>query len=464
MTTDQADAGREVSVPNRDVGNVLKFLLPSALGVLLFLTPIVINGVPTVPVAFLANSLRDLIGDYARHVTTLVYVTAAIVSAIYMAIPGRLAERTPFLKHVFRTGPIWFSLTAIGGVASAMTFLGGGPEWVIGAETGVTAYIDISIVIFCIVTLGCVLLPLLTDYGLLEFVGTLMRAPFKFLFGLPGRSAIDALTSWLGASNIAVVLTARQYETGFYTAREASVIATNFSVVSVPFVIFIAQISGIPEQFILLYATMVVIGVICAVVTPKLPPLSIVENTYYEPVGRQISIDDGDDDNRSALDRGFDLALARAKNAPGPLSAASGGLKTAFDLAFAMMPAAMTIEFLVLIAYHHTNILSTISAPFVPLLVVLGVPEAEAAAPGVFIGLLDQFVPAVIASTIENPKTSFVLAGLSVTQLIFFAETALLIVRSKIPLSVLQLSMIFVVRTVIALPILAATAHLFLSA
>ena len=463
MTTDQVDASEKTPVEAREISSIIKFLFPSALGVFLFLTPIIIDGVPTVPVAYLANALRDLIGEYAKHVTTGVYVSAAIVSAAYMLIPARLADKTPFMKHVFRTGPIWFSLTAIGGVASAMTFLGYGPEWVIGAETGVTAYIDISIVIFCIVTLGCVLLPLLTDYGLLEFVGTLMRAPFKLLFGLPGRSAIDALTSWLGASNIAVVLTARQYETGFYTAREASVIATNFSVVSVPFVIFVAQIAGIAEHFILLYATMVLIGVICAVITPKLPPLSMVKNTYYEPVGRQISDDDGHGDDRPAVARGFDLALARAKKAPGPMSAAGGGLKTAFDLAFAMMPAAMTIEFLVLIAYHHTSILSTIAAPFVPLLVVLGIPEAEAAAPGVFIGLLDQFVPAVIASTIDNPKTSFVLAGLSVTQLIFFAETALLIVRSKIPLSILQLSMIFAVRTVFALPILAVAAHLFLS-
>ena len=285
---EKSEANDEPLSVGRDMSTVLKFLIPSVLGVLLFLTPIVINGAPTVLVAYFANSLRDLIGEYAKYVTTGVYVSAAIVSAVYMAIPTRLADKTPFLKHVFRTGPVWFSLTAIGGIASTMTFLGVGPEWIIGAETGVTAYIDISIVIFCIVAFGCVLLPLLTDYGLLEFVGTLMRAPFKFLFGLPGRSAIDALTSWLGSSSIAVVLTARQYETGYYTAREASVIATNFSVVSVPFVIFVAQIAGVAEQFILLYATMILIGVICAVITPKLPPLSLVNNNYYEPVGRKL--------------------------------------------------------------------------------------------------------------------------------------------------------------------------------
>ena len=75
------------------------------------------------------------------------------------------------------------------------------------------------------------------------------------------------------------------------------------------------------------------------------------------------------------------------------------------------------------------------------------------------IGLLDQFVPAIIAGGIENPITSFVLAGLSVTQLIFFAESAILILRSQIPLSIMQLVSIFVLRTVIALPILTLIAH-----
>jgi len=135
-----------------------------------------------------------------------------------------------------------------------------------------------------------------------------------------------------------------------------------------------------------------------------------------------------------------------------------GGL-TALDLFFAMMPAAMTIEFLALATYHHTKVLQIITMPLVPVLDLLGVAESAAASPGLVIGLLDQFVPAIIAGEIDDPATSFVLAGLSVTQLIFFAETAILIMRSAIPLSVKQLVMIFCIRTVIALPILAAIAH-----
>ena len=85
--------------------------------------------------------------------------------------------------------------------------------------------------------------------------------------------------------------------------------------------------------------------------------------------------------------------------------------------------------------------------------------DATAAAPGLLIGFLDQFVPAIIAGGISSPVTSFVLAGLSVTQLIFMAETGVLIHRSKIPLPIRYLASVFLIRTAIALPILVMIAH-----
>ena len=62
--------------------------------------------------------------------------------------------------------------------------------------------------------------------------------------------------------------------------------------------------------------------------------------------------------------------------------------------------------------------------------------------------------------SVKTPITSFVLAGLSVTQLIFMAETGVLIHRSKIPLPIRYLAIVFLIRTAIALPILVTIAHL----
>jgi len=450
-------AGSETKAETITTANLLKFIVPSVLGCGLFLTPIEYQGNATVVLGVLAGQTQAAIGSSMKYATTAIFVSSAAITLFYTFAPDRWTDGAPGLRSVFRTQSVWLALRVLGGVFSAMTLLQLGPEWVISKQTGVTAFVDIAGIIFCLIGLGCLFLPLLTDYGFLELIGTMLRKVFVWAFGLPGRATIDAAASWVGSSSIAVLVTSRQYDSGHYTMREAAVIATNFSVVSVPFVVLTAQVAGIPGYFFQLYASMLAIGILCAVVTPRLPPLSRIPDEFHPNVGKQIQEEAG---------AGYSLprwalrqATQRAAGALGPAGMLKSGGLSALDLFFTMMPAAMTIEFLALATYHHTEVLQIITMPLVPVLDLLGVADSAAASPALVIGLLDQFVPAIIAGEIDNPATSFVLAGLSVTQLIFFAETAILIMRSAIPLSVKQLVMIFCIRTVIALPILAAIAH-----
>jgi nucleoside recognition membrane protein YjiH len=450
-------AESETETETITAANLLKFIIPSLLGFGLFLTPIVYQGNPTVVLGVLAGQIQAAIGSSMKYATTAIFVSSAAITLLFTLAPDRWTDGAPKLRSAFRTQSGWLVLRLLGGVLSAMTLLQIGPEWVISKQTGVTAYVDVAGIIFCLIGLGCLFLPLLTDYGFLEFIGTMLRKVFMWAFGLPGRAAIDAAASWVGSSSIAVLVTSRQYDSGHYTMREAAVIATNFSVVSVPFVVLTARVAGIPGYFFQLYASMLAIGVLCAAVTPRIPPLSRISDDFHSDVGKQVQEEAG---------AGYSLprwalrqATQRAMGAAGPVRMFKSGGLSALDLFFTMMPAAMTIEFLALATYHYTEVLQIITMPLVPVLDLLGVAEPAAASPGVVIGILDQFVPAIIAGEIDNPATSFVLAGLSVTQLIFFAETAILIMRSGIPLSVKQLVMIFCIRTVIALPLLAAIAH-----
>jgi len=442
------------------LASLTRFIIPSLLGILLFLVPVDYDGKMTVILGILAESLKKSLGDNIGYFTTFIFVTSALFSLIYTLLPSRWAKKTPYLSQLFKTTAFWLFLRVLGGVVSTFTILQIGPEWLIGQDTGVTAFIDVAGIIFCLIGIGCLLLPLLTDYGFLEFVGVLFRKGFQKIFGLPGRSTIDVLASWVGSSSIASLLTIKQYETGFYTMRESSVIVTNFSVVSVPFVVLTANVAGISEYVFLLYGAMISICVLCAIITPKLPPLSNLPDEYYPPVGKQIheAVHDGGSTYKWALEQ----ALKRADSSPGPRLMIKNGSHSLVDLFFTMMPAAMTIEFLALSIYHHTSIFHFIATPVVPVLELLGIPMAYEAAPGVLVGLLDQFVPAIIAGGIDNPLTSFVLAGLSVTQLIFFAEIGILILRSKIPLNVNKLVAIFCIRTCISLPILALIGHIFI--
>jgi nucleoside recognition membrane protein YjiH len=98
--------------------------------------------------------------------------------------------------------------------------------------------------------------------------------------------------------------------------------------------------------------------------------------------------------------------------------------------------------------------------PFVPLLELLQIPEAAAASETMVVGFADMFIPAILATSIESDLTRFVIAALSVTQLIYMSEVGALLLGSKIPVNIVELFVIFLLRTLVTLPVIALIAHL----
>ena len=103
---------------------------------------------------------------------------------------------------------------------------------------------DLLPILFSVFLFAGFFLPLLLNFGLLEFIGTLLSKMMRPVFNLPGRSAIDCIAHWLGDGTIGVLLTSKQYEDGFYTKREAAVIGTTFSLVSITFSLVVIDTVG----------------------------------------------------------------------------------------------------------------------------------------------------------------------------------------------------------------------------
>ena len=93
---------------------------------------------------------------------------------------------------------------------------------------------------------------------------------------MPGRAAIDLLASWVGNCNVGVVLTTKQYESGYYTDREAILIASCFSATSLPFCLVIAAIMGVDQYFIQLYFILSLVGTLMAQ-----PFMAIYRDDYF---------------------------------------------------------------------------------------------------------------------------------------------------------------------------------------
>jgi len=437
--------------------NILRFLLPSLLGVLIFLTPIRWNGNLTIGVDIAVGWIKFLMGDYILHILVALLVLTSVLTLMGTTLRVGWIHRRSNLKKLFDVPYIWLVLRLIGTAFGLIYLFQVGPEVLKSEQIGGAVLVDIGTNVLGIYIAACILLPLLTDFGFMEFAGTLARPLFRKVFQLPGRSAIDAVTSFVGASSIGCLVTIGQYDRSNYTARQACVIATNFSVVSIPFCLVVAKAAGIEHVFISWYGFVVLACLTAAFITPRLPPLSNKADTRVD--GTQDSVPRDTSDSSSLLGEAWIKAMERAENAPGVRDFFATGLSNMMFFMFSVVAPAMALATMAVLVVFHTPIFSWLGYPFIPLLEFAQLPDAAAAAPALFSGYLDQYVPAIVASGIDSELTSFVLAGLSVCQLIFMSELGVIILRSSLPLGVLDLASIFLLRTVIVLPVLILGAH-----
>ena len=128
-----------------------------------------------------------------------------------------------------------------------------GPEMIKSEDTGGLVFSSLLPTLVAVFLFAAIFLPLLMEYGLLELLGPIFRPIMRPLFTLPGRSTVDNLASFIGDGTVGVLITSRQYGEGYYSRREATVISTTFSVVSITFAIVIAETIRMQDQFSILF-------------------------------------------------------------------------------------------------------------------------------------------------------------------------------------------------------------------
>ncbi|MBR7146986.1 MAG: YjiH family protein, partial [Oscillospiraceae bacterium] len=270
-----------------------RFLIPSLIGIFLFVTPVRPGGNLTIPVAVAANSLLSLMGEASLTVIWLLITLSALFTVLHRTVGVKLFRKNEKLDSLFSVKGFWLVVRVLGCVFANMIYFGVGPELIIGSATGGLVVGDLLPILVCVFLLAGILLALLLNYGLLDFFGALMIRLMRPVFNLPGRSALDCVASWLGDGSIGVLLTSKQYEEGFYSKREATVIATTFSAVSITFSLVVISEVGLEQMFLPVYLMVSLAGVVAAVIVPKLPPLSRVPDTYYVSMPPREDIPEG---------------------------------------------------------------------------------------------------------------------------------------------------------------------------
>lgn len=126
-----------------------------------------------------------------------------------------------------------------------------------------------------------------------------------------------------------------------------------------------------------------------------------------------------------------------------------------------LIPIVVSWGTIALMIATYTPFFNWVSYPMGMFLNALGVPEAFAAAPATLVGFTDMFIPALLAVGLTSVKTKFVIGVLSLVQIIYLTEVGTIIIKSEIPLNFWKLLVIFLERTVIAIPLIVLFANLF---
>lgn len=423
--------------------DLLKFVLFAAFGIFMFFIPIAIGeGSSTIPIDHIVGFLKG-IPNFGRIYALIIVILGAIL---------------PFVRKTWNktTTEIVFSMLKLLGIPLViMAFLNRGPAFLMRDDVIPFIYNSIVITVTMVVPVGSVFLAFLVNYGLMEFIGVFMQPVMKPIWKTPGRSAIDAVASFVGSYSLALLITDKVYQDGKYNGKEAAIIATGFSTVSATFMIVVARTLGIMDQWLLYFWLTLAITFIVTAITARIYPLSKKPTEYY--------LNQPGDPEEQVVGNRFQTALNEGmtafKNSPTVIESVTDNLKNGINLALSIGPLLMSIGVLGIVIAEYTPVFDVIGYIFYPFTLITRVPEPLLAAKAVSLSIAEMFLPALLV-TESHIITKFLIAIVSVSEILFFSASIPCIMATKIPLTIKDYFIIWIERVVLSILIAAPILHL----
>lgn len=345
----------------------------------------------------------------------------------------------------------------IGLVFAVILFINIGPSWLFDENMGPFLFNSLVTSVGVLVPIGAVFLALLTGFGLLEFVGVLMQPIMRPIWKTPGRSAIDAVASFVGSYSIGLLITNRIFKERKYSIKEAAIIATGFSTVSATFMVVVANTLGLMEIWNIYFWTTLVVTFAVTAITVRLWPLRNMSDAYYQNgKGLPEKIV-----KKHRVKTAWNEAMKVVDNAPNLWQITRINLIDGYKMTMAILPSIMSIGLLGLFLAEYTPIFDIVGYIFYPFTWIAQLPEPLLAAKAASMGIAEMFLPALLVVEADL-VTKFVIGVICISQIIFFSAVVPVILSTDIPISIPKLIVIFIERTIFSILLAAPFAFLIL--
>ena len=401
-----------------------KFLILTLLGIVFLLIPFRFeNGMDTI----LFHYLKLFISENHAVIQTIVVLLvclSATLSLIDQLLPNTILRKQRLLKKLFSTTPFYVFNRIMGAIIAMLCYLQIGPKFIISIDQ-----------------------TLILEFGAMEFLGQLIGFIAKPLFKLSEICAVNIISAWVGPGNAAIIGTKELFEKGYFTVKESAVIGSQFSISSIGWVVLVCSVLDTMDHFALIFLGITLIGIILAFINVRIPPISNYPDTYVDgsTTSKIVSSTQGTRLQRAIIQSSMRANQVTLKNFTSKID----------NMSFYVLWLTPIIIFwgaLALIVSLYTPLLTWVSYPIELVLKLANISEPAITASAIMSGFADNYLPVILGKGLESIESKTIITMMSILQLIFMSEIATLLQSCKVVKSFKDIIIIFLQRTIIALP------------
>lgn len=430
-------------IKNQRGTSLWKFFLYSGLGILIFFIPVTLFDKSSILLDHLVTAIQTGVGENIKYYTLLIIIIGAVL---------------PFTNGTWKKSFFdgFFTLFKILGVViGAMVVFNVGPKFVLAENIGPFLYNSLAINLSLLIPIGGAALALLVGYGLLTWLGILMEPIMRPVFKTPGRTAIDAVASFVGSYSVGLLITNRIYKEGLYNRKEALIVATGFSTVSVTFMVVVARTLELMDHWLLYFWITLIVTFLVTAISVHLPPILGQKKEYYG--GKDNTVHEGFEGNR------FSYAWCKTKQDSSEfeplLKNIAVNFMDAMKMTTSIIPSILSIGFVGLVLAEYTDVISYLSYMFYPFLFFWPLEDPGLIAEAAMISVVEMFLPALLVVEADM-VTKFIVGVTSVSAIIFLSGLVPAILSTDLKIKLWKLLVIWFIRVALTLLIVTPIALL----
>ena len=424
--------------------DIALFVFYALFGIFMFFVPITIGGAKSIPIDHITSLVKKL-PNY-----NLVFGVFMVVAGIVYATKTKSWQKS-------KLHTVFYAIKLVALVFVFMYLTKKGPARIFDGDMLPLIWNGIMVSVATIVPIGSVFLAFLTGFGLMEFIGVFMEPVMRPVFKTPGRSAVDAVASFVGSYSLALLITNRVYLEDTYTKKEAAIIATGFSTVSATFMIIVAKTLDLLDYWLAYFWITLFVTFLVTAITARIFPLNKKPQEYYS--GKEYV---PEEKKKVTFGEAIEAGMEAYKNSGSLASVVKDNFIDGFKMALNIAPSLLGVGMIGLLLAEYTPIFDIIGYIFYPFTLITRVEEPLMVAQALGMSIAEMLLPApVVANAGLGLIAKMLVAVVSVSEILFFSASIPVMMGTEIPLKFSDYIIIWIERVILSIVITMPILYLF---